>query len=289
MSKNKHQVGEEFEDREALSLAGVHTPREAGIWLNKDGITSIIVSNSYEDDEDLGDVILYTGDGGRDRTSGKQTADQQLTGKNKSLALKCLSGEPIRVTRAIQPGPDRKSLRKGPFRYDGYYFVTDFVQKRGRSGFIICQFRLERDPLSMSGDRGTLHESDPEWDFDLGPRPLPRFIPRTKAGQKTLSHHRSVCQICGGAAPTIAGGFCDPAYIVSPSDQKPGPDDPSNILCLCPNCYVGFMHGDIVVHDDWTVTSRSDKSLRLTLRIHQQHNIDRDLLAQHRARFLPTP
>jgi hypothetical protein len=31
------------------------------------------------DDEDLGDVIIYTGEGGRDSTTGRQVADQQLT------------------------------------------------------------------------------------------------------------------------------------------------------------------------------------------------------------------
>jgi putative restriction endonuclease len=61
--------------------------------------SSIVLSGGYVDDEDLGDVIIYTGEGGRDPNTGRQVADQQLTLGNKALAENHLNGIPIRVHR----------------------------------------------------------------------------------------------------------------------------------------------------------------------------------------------
>lgn len=48
-----------------------------GIWGAGDvGAQSIVVSGGYEDDEDLGNLIIYTGQGGRDPASGRQVADR---------------------------------------------------------------------------------------------------------------------------------------------------------------------------------------------------------------------
>ena len=45
-----------------------------------DGADSIVVSGGYEDDEDDGDTIIYTGHGGNDANSKKQIADQTMGG-----------------------------------------------------------------------------------------------------------------------------------------------------------------------------------------------------------------
>ena len=43
----------------------------AGIsGAERDGADSIVVSGGYEDDEDYGNVIVYTGAGGNDPSSG---------------------------------------------------------------------------------------------------------------------------------------------------------------------------------------------------------------------------
>jgi putative restriction endonuclease len=54
-----------FKDRDALSKARVHGPTVAGISGGaKEGADSIVLSGGYADDEDFGDVIIYTGAGG---------------------------------------------------------------------------------------------------------------------------------------------------------------------------------------------------------------------------------
>lgn len=64
-----------------------------------------MLSGGYEDDEDLGDVIIYTGQGGRDPASGLKVADQTLTGGNLALYHSILTGNPVRVTGGQRIGP----------------------------------------------------------------------------------------------------------------------------------------------------------------------------------------
>jgi len=90
--------GELFESREALAKAGVHPPTVAGISGSQtEGADSIVLSGGYEDDEDFGDEIIYTGAGGQSK--GKQVRDQALKGVNLALARSKIGNLPVRVTR----------------------------------------------------------------------------------------------------------------------------------------------------------------------------------------------
>ena len=61
------EVGQVFENREALSKARIHGPTMAGIWgRESEGACSIVLSGGYEDDIDELDYIFYTGQGGQD-------------------------------------------------------------------------------------------------------------------------------------------------------------------------------------------------------------------------------
>ena len=68
--------GQIFESRRELHDANVHNWLMRGI--GKQG-ASIVLSGGYVDDEDLGDEIIYTGEGGRDPNTGLQVSDQTLT------------------------------------------------------------------------------------------------------------------------------------------------------------------------------------------------------------------
>lgn len=72
------EAGQEFSTRRQAHEAGVHRPLQAGICgTKKTGAESIVVSGGYKDDEDYGDVIVYTGHGGQDG-AGNQVSDQTL-------------------------------------------------------------------------------------------------------------------------------------------------------------------------------------------------------------------
>src|SRR5579862_4204440 len=88
-------VGASFASRAEVAEAGVHPPTQAGIsGSQNEGAESIVVSGGYEDDEDLGHLIIYTGHGGRDAT-GKQVADQAFERGNKALARNKVLSLPV--------------------------------------------------------------------------------------------------------------------------------------------------------------------------------------------------
>ena len=126
--------GSRFESRAELSEAGVHRPLIAGIsGSEKEGADSIVLSGGYEDDEDLGDEVVYTGHGGRDAESGRQVAHQRLTRGNLALAHSSIEGLPVRVIRGANL-VSQYAPRSG-YRYDGLYLVDDYWHAEGRSGF----------------------------------------------------------------------------------------------------------------------------------------------------------
>lgn len=128
-------VGSVFRDRRALSRAGVHPPPRGGIsGSSTEAADSIVLAGDYEDDDDRGDEILYTGQGGRDARTGAQIRDQTKNRGNAALALSLERGTPVRVTRRVE-GP-------AGYRYDGLYRVVDLWTEIGRSGFLILRFRL---------------------------------------------------------------------------------------------------------------------------------------------------
>ena len=104
--------------------------------------SSIILSGGYQDDEDLGDVIIYTGEGGRDPNTRRQIADQTFTNGNLALAANHLNGIPIRVHPGRKHAPDMPQGFR--YRYDGLYRVASYWQQIGSDGFKIWRFRSRK-------------------------------------------------------------------------------------------------------------------------------------------------
>ena len=92
-------IGTLFSSRRELHDAGIHRGLMRGIAPQ--GL-SIVLSGGYVDDQDLGDEIIYTGEGGRDTDTGRQIAYQTLTGGNLFLAQNCQRGIPVRVSRGYK-------------------------------------------------------------------------------------------------------------------------------------------------------------------------------------------
>ena len=111
----------------------------AGIWNDGgDYAVSIVLSGGYADDEDTISSILYTGQGGRDPTTGLQVRDQELTRGNKGLYNSMRLEYPVRVIRGYQ-------VKHGPssgYRYDGLYKVTQAIVERSIHGPLIWRFRM---------------------------------------------------------------------------------------------------------------------------------------------------
>ncbi|KAF9457853.1 PUA-like domain-containing protein [Collybia nuda] len=163
-------VGSSWPSRVECSQAGVHAPLRAGIHGNAtDGAYSIVLSGGYEDDEDNGETITYTGQGGRDTKGtlthqlqgktvrrhrlvslkdpystihklweGAQSADQEWVLGNRALKISCTTKNPVRVLRGF--------TLKSPYaptegyRYDGLYVVDDAWRAIGKTGYHTCRF-----------------------------------------------------------------------------------------------------------------------------------------------------
>lgn len=138
------QPGARFETRRQLCDAGVHRALQAGIVGPSDtGVESIILSGGYADDEDYGDLIIYTGHGGRDPASGWQVEDQTFTRQNQALVVNALEGLPVRVVR--DSGHHSAWSPPTGYRYAGLYRVERYWQEPGRDGFVVCRYRLVAD------------------------------------------------------------------------------------------------------------------------------------------------
>jgi [histone H3]-lysine9 N-trimethyltransferase EHMT len=86
-------VGDAFYYHAEICVVGLHTAPQAGIGyipgrlldVGQSIATSIVSSGGYLDDEDTGDVIVYTGSGGRQRNRVNHSADQTLECGNLAL------------------------------------------------------------------------------------------------------------------------------------------------------------------------------------------------------------
>uniref|UniRef100_A0A7N0T7B9 Uncharacterized protein n=1 Tax=Kalanchoe fedtschenkoi TaxID=63787 RepID=A0A7N0T7B9_KALFE len=141
-------VGDMFSYRMELCVVGLHGQPQAGIdylsaSMSSNGepiATSIIASGGYEDDEDSGEVLVYTGHGGQDKLH-RQCSNQKLEGGNLALERSMHYNIEVRVIRGFkyQGGVGNKV-----YVYDGLYKIVDTWFDIGKSGFGVYKFKLVR-------------------------------------------------------------------------------------------------------------------------------------------------
>ncbi len=279
--------GQHFVNRRELFDGGVHRQLQAGIsGTAADGAESIVLSGGYEDDAEIGGVILYTGQGGRDTHTGLQVAHQTLTRGNLALARSRATGLPVRVIR----GADHDSPLSPAegYQYGGLYRVDDSWHEVGRSGFRIYRYRLVRlSDLPAAEHTPPEPQPGPDDDAPAGPAPrrtvtMQRIVRDTAAARQVKEWHRFTCQVCGVPLVTPAGPYAEAAHIRPLGAPHDGPDETSNLLCLCPNHHVLFDLGAFTVNADLTFTG-----LPGTLRCDPRHAINAAHLAYHAARYAP--
>lgn len=270
-------IGRPFKDRRSLAEAGVHRPLQAGIsGGGGEGADSVVVSGGYEDDQDYGEEIIYTGHGGNDPASGKQIANQTLTRGNLALFRNHLKGLPVRVVRGAHPSSPH-SPAEG-FRYDGLYYVADAWPAKGKSGYTIWRFKLVREasvpvPPVVPAPAGT---------------PVPgskvvttlRVIRNTEVATWVKEKHDYRCQVCGERLDTPGGPYAEGAHIRPLGQPHNGPDTPDNVLCLCPNHHALFDFYSFTIAPDMSLVG-----LPGALKTVGGHEVGQQHLSHHRDRF----
>ncbi|MDX1531213.1 MAG: YDG/SRA domain-containing protein [Rhodothermales bacterium] len=279
-----YPVGSTFEDRRDLHDAGVHRPPQAGICgSEKAGAESVVLSGGYVDDEDYGDVIIYTGHGGQDEPRGPQVRDQTLTLGNRALATSYHTGRPVRVVRGAAADyhgtePDWRPPAAG-YRYDGLYRVEQYWPEVGRDGHKVWRFRLVRLSEEEQGGR-VVEERAP---YEAVPRRderARRVVRDAGLAERVKRLHRYHCQICGERIETPAGPYAEAAHVRPLGRPHDGPDTLDNLLCLCPNCHVRFDEYAVAVEDGFRLIGAAGH-----LRRHRQHRLDLAHLRYHRTLF----
>lgn len=269
--------GSEFTDRKALARAGVHRPPQAGISGSAtEGADSVVVNGGYEDDEDYGDLIIYTGAGGREPNTGKQISDQQFTGVNAALAKSFVDGLPVRVVRGTGTTPP---FATGfGYRYDGLYRVDEYWLEKGRSAFKVCRFRLVK--------QGGIKELQGSIEIPGTPvrrkTSVQRIVRSTEIARRVKVLHNYHCQICGIRLDTPAGPYAESAHIRPLGRPHDGPDTESNILCLCPNDHVKFDCLAVAILDELDVIDVSTGTQYARLTEITGHRIDKAHIRYHR-------
>ncbi len=249
-----YPVGATFPSRAAASAAEVHRPPMSGIsGTGAEGADSIVVSGGYEDDEDLGDVIIYTGAGGNDPQAGKQIADQSIDQPgNAGLVTSQLEGLPVRVLRGAKGDP--KYSPAAGLRYDGLYRVEDHWSEVGRSGFRIWRFRLVRlSPQEAAPYIPVVNLPKGQHDPATSTGVATRIVRSTVVAESIKRLYDYYCQVCDDRLEVPGGAYAEAAHIRALGKPHSGPDVPENVLCLCPNHHALFDNGGIYLSDELKV------------------------------------
>lgn len=278
-------VGAEFKDREAVRTAKLHRHGQGGISGNyAQGADAIIVSGGYIDDEDHGDRIVYTGQGGRNAGSKKQAFDQTLTRGNLALVYSEQRGLPVRVIRG-DGGDERFSPRSG-YRYDGLFLVTQHWSQASIDGPLIWRYVLERAEggsswgIEAPANLPPAGESNPSRASSV----VQRIVRNSAVTQWVKDIYRGACQICGIQLETRGGPYSEGAHIRALGSPHNGPDEVTNVLCLCPNDHVLFDKGALYL-DGGHVYRTVGRELIGKLTVHARHVVDWAHADYHRRHF----
>lgn len=237
-----------------------------------EGADAVVISGGYEDDEDLGAEIIYTGQGGRDEETGKQIADQTLSRGNLGLVITRNRGLPLRIIRKVDAG----------FRYDGLFRVADAWHERGRSGFQVWRYRL----LALDGNSGQVGNDYPLPEDEGGQTPpkkistISRTVRDTKKSREIKQLYDFSCQICATRLIAFGVSYVEAAHIRPLGAPHDGPDTYDNLICLCPNHHVLFDLGGFTIADDLSLIGAAG-----SLTVHSKHKINIDHLRYHRQHY----
>jgi putative restriction endonuclease len=271
--------GHWFEGRKEMMPSSFHRNWGAGIDGNgTEGTSAIVLSGGYEDDEDHGDEIIYTGAGGNDPSTRKQIEDQSWENKGNAGLLKNMDeGLPVRVIRGHQHKSEYSP--DSGYNYAGLYTVTDAWLEDGRSGFKICRFRLlycgqndarktpEEIELSYARKKKESKESV-----------VVRIIRDTKISRDIKKLYEGRCQVCGITIKTKSGNYSEGAHIRPLGRPHDGDDATDNLLSLCPNHHVMLDKGVISISDALELIGDEDGSLTF----YRKHKINLANLDYHR-------
>lgn len=267
--------GYHFDDRKSMMKDAFHRKWAAGIDGNaKEGTAAIVLSGGYEDDEDIGDIITYTGAGGN--KEGKQVEDQSWDNLgNAGLVISMNNGLPVRVIRGHNHHSPF-SPKKG-YTYAGLYSVIDKWDDVGKSGFKICRFKLVYSGTQSDRLANTTEEISEEGTVRKEQTIL-RIVRDTKIARDVKKMYDFKCQVCQFTIQSQNSRYAEGAHIKPLGNPHKGNDTKDNVLCLCPNHHVMFDRGLFSVTNDYKIIGAIEGELFVS----EKHKISLKHLKYHR-------
>ncbi|KVI03358.1 histone-lysine N-methyltransferase, H3 lysine-9 specific SUVH1-like [Cynara cardunculus var. scolymus] len=222
-------VGDVFFFRMELCLVGLHAPIMAGIDYLSFKVSgdeepiavSIVSSGGYEDDGDDGEVLVYSGQGGVQR-SDKLLMDQKLERGNLALEKSLHRANEVRVVRGLK---DVASATGKVYVYDGVYKIHESWIEKGKSGCNVFKYKLIR--VSGQPEGFTLWKSIQQWRDGVTTR-VGVILPDLTSGAENVP----ICLV------NDVDDEKGPAYFTySPSLKysKPYSSSKSSLNCRCSN------------------------------------------------------
>lgn len=269
-------AGTVFKNRREAYDAGVHRTTQAGIAGQAEGTQSICLSDGYSDDSIQGDVITYTGFGGRDANTGRHVADQKLEQGNLGLVENYKLGRPVRVL--VKESVLTRRRADTDYIYLGLFTVVGWSWGM-RDGYKVLVYQLRAiagdsvipeevaDALTRGEDTPTARRSST----------VNRIVRNYEVAASVKRLYDNTCQICGTRLMTAAGPYAEGAHIRPLGIPHNGPDTLDNILCLCPNCHVLLDGHALSVQPDGTVLKLGEPAGILT--VAAQHGLNFSHLA----------
>jgi putative restriction endonuclease len=257
-------AGTVFKDRREAYDAGVHRTTQAGIAGQADGTQSICLSDGYSDDKVQGDLITYTGFGGRDANTGRHIADQKLEKGNLGLVENYKLGRPVRVLvkESVLTGKrsDTAYLYLGLFTVAGWSWG-----ERDDYKVLIYQLRAVAGDSLVPGDVADALTRGEDLPTQRRSSNVNRIVRNYDVAASVKRLYDNTCQICKTRLLTAAGPYSEGAHIRPLGVPHNGPDTLENILCLCPNCHALFDGHALTVHPDRTVLKLGQPAGKLTI------------------------
>lgn len=273
-----HPAGAVFKNRREAFDAGIHCQLRAGIAGRAAGTQSICMSDGYSDADIQGDLITYTGFGGRDPNTGRHVADQKLEQGNLGLTGNYALGRPVRVLA-------RESVLTGrsadtDYLYLGLFTVIGWSWGK-QDGYKILMYQLRAvagqslvpGEVALALTRG---EDIPTTRREVTVKRIVRNYEVAASLKRLYSH---TCQVCRIRLETAAGPYAEAAHIRPLGIPHNGPDTLDNLLCLCPNCHVLFDGHALTVDSEGIIRRLGVPDGPLTLK--PDHRVNTDHLSYH--------
>lgn len=285
-------LGAWYGSRKALIAAGLHRTEQNGIdYVRQSGLAvTIVLNGGYKDDRDLGDRVIYTGQGGQNERRTEQIVDQEWRSGNAGLRNAQTAGAPVRIVRGFKP--ENQFSPPTGYRYDGLYTVVSSARVPSSDGPLICQFQLEAilgesTPLGLvlTGDdarpSGKAEPSSPT----RVPTVVMRIVRDSLLAIEVKRLHDFHCQVCGIRLETASGPYAEGAHVRPVGSPHHGPDVLENLLCLCPNDHVRLDKGAIFIDSELLVRVSATGELLGGLRTVSGHSVDPAHLGYQRSRI----